>query len=810
MISIKYVLLAGLLFLTFSFATAQVKSVSAFSTTEDIKIDGKLKEPAWMNAEPATGFIQYNPYNGAKPSFQTTVKILYDHTALYVGAMMYDPSPDSIFRELGLRDSDHLNADFFSADFAPYNDGLNAFSFMVTASGVQIDSKISESDEDDNTWDAVWESTVDIFDSGWMVEIRIPYSALRFSKTAGQIWGVNFFRNIQRYREVSVWNFVDVSKSGVLTQMGKLSGLTGIQPPVRLSFMPYVSGYLDKNASETKWSSNFNYGLDLKYGLNESFTLDMTLIPDFGQVQSDDQIYNLTPYEVFYEEKRPFFTEGTELFQKGNIFYSRRIGDRPERYFNVYEELNEHEMVKENPEKSNLINATKLSGRTRKGLGIGVFNAMTSVTRATVKDTIQQTEREFNTQGFTNYNMLVFDQNLKNNSYVSLYNTNVLYGGDDKSANVTGTEFNLKNKENRFAVSGRFNLSQQYELKASPYLGHSYEAGLAKISGNFRASVRQTSISDRYDPNDMGYLQRNNLYSNQMTLQYNLYQPFGKFLYWYNSVSIEHNMLYAPRTFTDLSIDFSTRFNTVKHLTVSLNGGIFPRNNFDYFEPRVPGRYFTRPPSWNLYGWISPDYRKDFVVDLSAGYYNLPDYEQYTYWFKINPRIRFSQRLMVLPGFSYTKDIHSIGYVNDSLDHSGTPVIIMGRRNLNTMIATLQANFILTLKQALSIRLRHYWLSADYDKYYNLMDNGGISENSYPKNHDFSYNIFNVDLSYSWEFAPGSHMSLVWKNNIETYLPEYVFNYSDNFRETFDSPAGNSFSVKVLYYLDYQYLMRQK
>lgn len=792
-----------------SYGSAQVKSVEVNSIKEHIRIDGLLNESAWTLSRYAGDFIQYNPFNGAKPSCQSMIKVLYDQTAIYVGAMMYDPFPDSIYRELGLRDSEHLNADFFSVDISPYDDGLNAFSFNVTASGVQIDSKISSSDEDDVTWDAVWESAVRIVDSGWIAELRIPYSAIRFSETSGQTWGVNFFRNIQRYREVSAWNFVDVTKSGVLSQMGKLTGLVDIKPPLRLSLMPYISEYLNKEASETSWNSNFNFGMDLKLGLNESFTLDMTLIPDFGQVPSDDQIYNLTPYEVFYDEKRPFFTEGTELFEKGNVFYSRRIGDMPEGYNQVYDDLKDGEIVTDNPDKSNLINATKLSGRTKAGLGIGLFNAMTSTTYATIYDTISKSERKIETQPFTNYNMIVFDQNLKNNSYLSLYNTNVYSGADETTANVSGTEFTLKNKENTYAVSGRVNVSQKYNHAFSPDIGHLYDVGVAKISGNFRANFQQSNISDRYDPNDMGFLQRNNLFSNNLTLQYNIYQPFGKFLYWYNSLSFKHNMLYAPRTFTDFSANFSSRFNTVKHLTVGVNGGFFPYDNYDYFEPRVPGWYYIRPPSWNLYGFISPDYRKNFVVDLTAGYYDLPEYNQYSIWFRVNPRIRFSQRLLVLPGFSYTSDINSIGYVNDSLDVDGNQVIIMGRRDLNTMIATIEANLILTLKQAVSFRLRHYWLTADYDQFYNLLPNGRIAEIDYTENHDFSYNIFNIDLSYSWEFAPGSHFSVVWKNDINTYQPAPVNNYYDNIKYTFEAPSGNSFSVKVLYYLDYQYLKKK-
>lgn len=785
---------------------AQTKTLKALRSDEHIRIDGVLKEAIWKDAEIAGDFIQYSPFNGNRPFLQTEIKVLYDETALYIGAMMYDPVPDSIYRELGLRDSEHLNADFVSVDISPYHDGLNAFSFMVTASGVQIDSKVTSSDDEDTSWDAVWQSKVSVVDSGWMAEIKIPYSALRFSKTSVQNWGINFFRNVQRIREVSVWNFVDISKSDVISQMGNLTDLFDIQPPLRLSLMPYVSGYLNKDASETNWNTNFNYGLDLKYGLNQSFTLDMTLIPDFGQVASDDQIYNLTPYEVFYQEQRPFFTEGTELFQKGGVLYSRRIGDRPDGFSNVGSILDSNEVISDNPEKSNLINASKFSGRTKSGLGIGVFNAMTSESRAILLDTITGKTRKYETQPFTNYSMVVLDQNLKNNSYVSIYNTNVYSGANYNIANVSGTEFSVKNKGNNYAISGRVNVSQEYHSDFTPEFGHLYDVSFGKISGNFRASVNQSSISEMYNQNDLGYLKRNNLFSNKLNLQYNIYQPFWKLLNWKNVLTITHNMLYAPRNFTDFSVDFRSSATTNKHLSVGFSAGGSPVTNKDYFEPRVEGWHFNRPKSWYLNGWISPDYRLNFVVDANAGISEVPEYKQNTYWIKVNPRIRLSRNMMVIPGFAYTKDFNSIGYVSDSVDVTNSQVIIFGRRNLTNITTTIQTNFILSLKQAVSFRLRHYWLKGNYNLFYNLMTDGNIIENEYQGSHDFNYNIFNIDISYSWEFAPGSHISVVWKNAIENFNQSTGFDYSENVRNIFDSPSSNSLSVKILYYLDYQYL----
>ncbi|OFX50505.1 MAG: hypothetical protein A2046_10675 [Bacteroidetes bacterium GWA2_30_7] len=396
------------------------KSIKALYTTENIKVDGFLNEVIWNKAEKSSDFIQFEPLNGAKASEKTDVMILYDNSAVYIGAMLYDKSKDSIYKELGKRDNAEVNSDLFMVGINPYNDGLNVVGFMVTAAGVQIDIKYNN-DNEDFSWNAVWFSNIQILDSGWSVEMKIPFSALRFPKKTVQEWGFNALRQVRRNRELSSWNFVDKKMNSVTKQYGIITGIENIKPPLRLSATPYMSYYLQHNEQQ-QLNYRINGGLDVKYGINESFTLDMTLIPDFGQVKSDDKILNLTPFETFYGENRPFFTEGTELFNKGNIFYSRRIGGEPLNYNTVNENLAQGEKIKFNPAETKMINATKFSGRTKNGLGLGFFNAMTNKTDAIIIDSVGN-EFKVETQPFTNYNMIVLDQSLRNNSYVSIINT---------------------------------------------------------------------------------------------------------------------------------------------------------------------------------------------------------------------------------------------------------------------------------------------------------------------------------------------------------------------------------------------------
>ena len=248
--------------------------------------------------------------------------------------------------------------------------------FCCHTAGVQIDIKYSN-DGESSSWNAVWESATSIDEKGWVVEMKIPYSALRFPEVDKQLWGINFGREIRRKRERQWWNFIDPTVDGFLTQAGRLTGIENIKPPVRLFFFPYASSYVESNtASEGGEAYSFNAGMDLKYGLNDAFTLDMTLIPDFGQARFDNQVLNLSAFEVQFNENRQFFTEGLELFTKADLFYSRRVGGTPFNFFRVEDQLSATEEIRDNPAQSQLINATKISGRNKKGLGIGFFNAI--------------------------------------------------------------------------------------------------------------------------------------------------------------------------------------------------------------------------------------------------------------------------------------------------------------------------------------------------------------------------------------------------------------------------------------------------
>jgi hypothetical protein len=793
------------------------KSVMAVRISEPPKIDGYLDDEVWSTAPVAGDFIQYSPYSGRPASFATQVRVLYDDEAVYFAAIMYDPNPDSIFIHLGQRDSGKgLNADKFNIEISTFNDGINGETFSLSASGVQSDSKARQTSpdswgRDDMSWDAVWYSRVRITEEGWVAEIKIPLSTLRFPRIEEQTWGINFWREIRRYREESSWSYVNREVGNNFSHLGEIKGLSNLVPPLRLSLTPYISGYYEKYNGE-KPGRSFNGGLDIKYGINESFTFDATLIPDFGQVQSDDQILNLTPYETKFNERRPFFMEGTELFSRGDIFYSRRIGTRPKLYNQAAGQVGEGETLISNPQESALINASKLSGRTKGGLGIGIFNAMTKSMYARIEEISTGGVRHFKTEPFTNFSMLVLDQSLRNNSFVSFSNSNVWRKAsrDDiyYTANVTATDFRFQNETRKYSVSGKGAISQKYYDESSADLGHSYELSGGKTGGIFRAEYQIKAISDTYDPNDMGYLRRNNEFQNSVTLSYNTHIPFWIIYTTRNSLAFSYNQLYAPRVFTGSAISYNSMFILRNYWSVRLNASYKPGGEDDYYEPRIAGRYYHRPRELSGTFTFDTDKSKIYYFNFRSSLANIwSDYDQSSFSTKIEQEVKLSTRMVLGLEIDYSKNRNDIGWV--AFDQA-TDDIVFGKRDNTTFTTTIQSEYIFTADSYLTFRLRHYWSRADYDgSYFMLMENGRLSSLSYSGNPNRNYNAFNIDMVYNWRFAPGSEMTLVWKNAIYASDSLISYDYLVNLRNMFEFPVLNSLSLKILYYLDYQSLKKR-
>ncbi|WP_372752065.1 DUF5916 domain-containing protein [Labilibaculum sp.] len=767
-------------------------------------IDGNLTDTVWHGIPVAGNFIQFEPANGEPSHYKTEAKFIYTDHAIIVGVMMYDDNPNKIFKTMSKRD-DLNNTDYLSLLIDPFNNGLDAFEFIVTPVGVQWDAKVVKGDED-SSWDAVWNSAARINKFGWSVEIEIPYSALRFPAKDIQLWGINIIRNIQSVREKSTWNFIDKEEAGWVNQSGVLLGIENVNPPVRLSFTPYFSAYFNKSTDESSVDVSYRGGMDVKYGINESYTLDMMLVPDFGQVQSDDEVLNLSPYEVKFDENRQFFTEATELFDRGEIFYSRRIGGEPMLLGDVEDQLEENEKITENPLETQIINATKVSGRDANGLGIGVFNAMTKNTYAHIQDTVLNENRKVKTQAFSNYNMLVFDQSLKNESYVSLFNTNMYVPNWDYVANVSGAEFEVRNGDRSYSLKGKGMLSQRYERNESDEIGHYHELEFGRIKGKLNWNFYHRMISDQYNPNDMGYLSRNNVINNDLNFYYNNSDPKGNILERNGNVQLNHEARYLPKRFSNFTIYYNAWLKFKSYFAIGIYGNFVPLHQYDWDEPRVDGMKLRKGSSAFSGVWLSSDYRKDFAIDISGEYgKRLSNDHLKEFEIEIEPRYRFNDRFVMDFELDWGRQLNDLGYVDDEeIDEES--VVYIGDRNRTYLENKLSGSYIFNNKSSLSLKIRHYWAKAEYNSFYRLQADGRLSDTDYSENNDVNFNRFSVDMLYSWRFAPGSELAVVWKNTIYHEEDEIAHRFMRNLKDMFDEVQFNSLSVKVIYYIDYMSL----
>ena len=787
--------------------SSEKRHYSAVKTDNPPKIDGKLDDAAWQTAPLTNNFTQEAPKLGEIARFQTDVRILYDDEAIYLSAFMHDLSRDSVLRELCVRDGDS-NSDWFFFALDTYRSGVNAFGFSITPPNVQGDFLLANGN-DDKSWNAVWFSATDIRDDGWTAEFKIPYSALRFAEAPEQIWNIQIGRERRQSRETAWWSPFDPNKNGFMSQAGILENIKGIKPPVRLAFMPFVSGAVTHHSGigeQTSFAPVGRAGLDIKYGINDAFTLDMTLVPDFGQVRSDDRILNLGAFEVRYDEQRAFFTEGLELFSKGDLFYSRRIGGTPRGYYDVADQLKTGEKIVFNPTEGQILNSSKLSGRTKSGLGIGVLNSVTNQLNAIVQNQKGE-ERLIETDPLTNYNIFVLDQNLNYNSSISFINTNVWRAGAAQESNVSAAAFSLNNKANTYGVFGTVQLSQQYKTGFQNIdFGQKYDVTFGKTSGKWQYYLNYWQFDDHFDSNDLGYLPYNNERGLSLQGSFREFKPKQKWLQNYQvSTNAVYNKLVNPDRFTNLYWGANFNLTTKKFLSVGLFASVMPIATYDYFEPRVWGKYFETPDNYNLGAWLSSDYRKAFALDLSSNfrYYNDNIDRRYRLNFSISPRYRVNNQL------SFNADVSSYNFINDVgfatfLNDEPT----FGRRNVHTLVNTVNTIYTFNNRMGLSLRFRHYWSTATYSYYNSLLDNGKLGmpfteENNKPVNADRSFNAFTVDAVYSWVFAPGSQASIVWKQGIYQSDQETRIDYLTDFNKTLASPQTNTLSVKVLYYIDY-------
>lgn len=790
--------------------TASYRQLPAKRTIQSVKIDGLLNDSAWKDAALMDSLVEFRPTVGRleNPENRTITYLMYNDEGIYFGGYCYERTKDSIATELAGRDGFGTN-DYVGIIFDTYYDKINGFEYFVTPLNEQWDSKMSPGDGnnggEDFSWNAVWESGAVIHNNGWSFEMFIPFAAIRFSKKDVQTWGVNITRRRRKTEQQYTWNPINPNVNGFLTQEGTWEGIRNIKPPLRLQFSPYFSTYANHypqhTAGEKNWTSSVNGGMDVKYGINQAFTLDATLVPDFGQVQSDNKILNLTPFEVKYQENRPFFTEGTELFNKSGLFYPRRIGIDPILVHSADDYTGTHDRILKNPVESKLINATKISGRSAKGLGIGFLNAITNNRYASIEDTLTGIKRDALIDPLTNYNVLVLDQSLKHNSSITFTNTNVWRSGSEYDANVSVGQFSLYDKKNTWNFSGKMAVSHLSgnEIDENNRTGYGHSFSFGKSSGRFTFNIKEDLINNKFRGNDLGYFTTTNLIDHSAYMGYNWIKPSK----WYNNMYLNFNFSHSyrlinPSGFQGININANVNGQLKNLWYVGALVGYEPKGN-NYYEPREEGRFFRGWSNYFISAWFQTNNSKKYSLSANLLYIDRSLFNSKRYEIELENKYRFNNNLSIYHELSFSPQKRNTGFADRVNDD-----IIFGRRDIKSVEHIVAVKYSFNSKMNINTRIRHYWSQVHYNKYFTLQEDGSLLDNNtYSGNADYNINFFNIDMVYTWQFAPGSFLNIVWKNAAINGSQETNGNYFKNINKTMKADDNNNISLKVIYFFDY-------
>lgn len=799
----KSLTIALFFFLTISSIAQENITKKEYTTTKistPPKIDGVLDDTVWNGIPELGDFVMMNPGDGTheRHTHRTTAKIAYDDAAVYVAIKMYDNEPNRILRQFSQRDNLNAQFDWVGVIFNTYNNDVNETKFLVSSSGTLADAT-SENGRDDWSWSTVYQAEISIDAEGWNAEFKIPYAALRFPEQPEQLWGLQFFRRIQHLNETYSWNYVNRNNGYESQYVGLLKGIKNITPPVRLSFYPFTAvnqEFFDGNSETT-----FSAGMDVKYGISDSFTLDATLIPDFGQAKFDDVSLNLGPFEQTFSENRQFFTEGTEIFNKGRLFYSRRIGGKATGFYDAEDDLRNDELITDNPEDVKLLNSVKVSGRTKDGLGVGFFNSITQKTEATIKDTITGNTRKVITEPLANYNVLVLDQQFGNNSSISLINTNVTRNGHFRDANVSAIAFDVNNKKNSFNFSGQGTVSQVLD-PSGDQAGFAQRFSVNRIKGRFRYGLWNELVDKSYNINDLGITRETNFNNYGLSLSYENFEPTKKLNKYRINGGFGHDRRLIPNTF--VTNRFWLNVFAVTKTRLAFGGNINGRGQQrDYYEPRAEDRFLLRDGNLGTNVWISTDFRKKFAWEASVNVRRWFTTDQNAIFLRFEPRYRFSDNFTLIYEIENWYGNNRLGYVN-TLDDD----IVIAQRDQMNLSNTITASYNFNSKQAINLSFRNFWAKANYkdDRYFKLDNNGELSNIAYnteENNHNTNFNIWNFDLTYNWRFAPGSEAVLLYRQQIFNQDEFADAGLGKSFNNLFDQPIQHVLSLKVVYFLDY-------
>jgi hypothetical protein len=801
-----------------------------------IRVDGALDDAAWATARLISGFVQREPLEGGAPTLRTEARVAFDASALYVAVRAYDPEPDRIVGYLTRRDAGS-SSDWIHVFVDSYHDRRTAYQFGVNPAGVKFDSYWFNDDNDDSSWDAVWEAVAARSSDGWTAEFRIPYSQLRFSSGGDGDLGFAISRTVSRLNETSTWPLLARSATGWVSQFGVVTGLSSERSSKRLELIPYVVGQVATaplqaaNPLHQSPDPGASVGVDLRYALTPALSLTATVNPDFGQVEADPAVVNLGAFETFFNERRPFFIEGSGTYNfpcyDCNLFYSRRIGRQPR----GSPPLDEGDYAVQ-PLQSTILGAAKVTGRVGR-FSVGTLAAATQEETARIATpterrnyivepatfySVSRARREFADQSSVGFLLTTTNRRLVDS--VSFLPGSAVTGGVDydwrlgRSLGLNGywSGSSVRGSTQAIGLIQRSNVHSfqrpdadhvEFDPTASVLNGHSGQVNLAKISGertrfNFTASYR----SPGFDLNDVGFLQRADAISQNGWFQLRWQTPRGAF----RGRSLNFNQ-WSHRNFAGDLINLGANVNGDATLTNlwSFGGGF--RWNGRALDDRLTrggpaGFVEGSVGSWQ---WFNTNDRKVVSFHWNSGFFRNDDGSR---GFDLNPFIQ------VRPGSAVSAEVGlSFARNNDEAQwvarHDGPERThyVFGALRQRTSSMTLRLNYTLTPNLSVQLYGQPFVSAGRYPEYKELIDGRApyptrFAPFDYPASADFKVLSFRTTNVMRWEFRPGSTLFVVWQQGREEFRQDGMFSLGRDYGDVFATPSSNTVLVKMAYWLN--------
>ena len=844
--------------------TKKVYTTQSIGNSNPISLDGIIDDEAWNKVEWATDYVENEPDNGTAPTEQTKFKVLYDDKNLYMAFKCYDAEPDKIVKRLSRRDG--FEGDWVEVNIDSYNDDRTGFSFTITAAGVKGDEFISENGNNwDGSWNPIWYAKTLVDAEGWTAEIRIPLSQLRFGSSDDQVWGIQSTRRYFRNEERSLWQPVLPNSPGWVSEFGELRGLKGLKPQKQLEIHPYALLQQDfykeepgnpfQDGSDTKFAG----GVDAKIGITNDLTVDLTINPDFGQVEADPGAISLDGFEIFFQERRPFFVENKNIFDFrfgggfDNIFFSRRIGRSPQG--SADSEISKYI---DQPDNSTILGAAKFSGKTQNGWSLGFLQ---SVTAKEYADVINDDDSEVETlvEPLTSYSVLRTQKDFNDkNSYVGFISTFTYRDLEDnlsflrEKAFTGGADFRHNWNDRKFHVLGNVvfsNVSGSAEAieatqRSITHLFQRVDAGHVEVDptktslrgtggkvqfgksggGNWRYTAGGTWRSPELELNDIGFLRQ----ADEIRQYSNVRRLFNKPTSWYRQMN------FSIDQFT--SFDFDGNYNRIQY---ELGGNINYKNNWwsDFgaaHKPRIYSNTVLRGgPRWrwsdeNFWYFFSGT-NQNKKLSMTLGYVNSRAAQNNFSLDKYEVRFRYQplDALKLSLETEYETNPNKTQYVT-VVDYNGTDRYITSEIDQEILSATFRVDYTINpnltvqyygqpfiargkysnfnyvnnpVAKELSERVSWYGddqISFSEDTYSVDEDLDGTTDYSFD-NPDFAYVQFRSNLVLRWEYIPGSEVFFVWSQGI-TGLGDSMNSFDtiiDN--QIFRQQPQNTFLIKATY-----------